>query len=76
MLAPYLLAGGIVKRMIVELVQMTLAIGLLGVGIVLFGITQLARQGTVINLKLPVWARWGVSVCLFLMVIGGLIQLT
>ncbi|MBX3015276.1 MAG: hypothetical protein KF832_27400 [Caldilineaceae bacterium] len=62
--------------MIVEVLQMTLAIALFGVGVVLFGITQLARQGTVVTLAVPVWARWGVSIVFLLLVTGGLVQLT
>ncbi|MEZ4737437.1 MAG: hypothetical protein R3E79_60960 [Caldilineaceae bacterium] len=54
--------------MLIELVQMALALSLLGVGLLLFSITQLARRGVVLRLALPVWTRWAVSV-VFLMVL-------
>jgi len=48
--------------MLIELLQMVLALSLLGAGVLLFTITHLARQGVVVRLALPVWARWVVSV--------------
>lgn len=41
-----------------ELIQMTLALSLFGIGVVLFGITQAARHGSFIRLAPPVWVRW------------------
>jgi iron(III) transport system substrate-binding protein len=55
--------------MLMEMLQMALALGLFAIGVSLFGITQQARRGLVIRLKPPVWLRWavGISALLILM---------
>lgn len=42
----------------IELIQMALALSLFAIGVVLFGITQVARHGALIRLTPPVWMRW------------------
>lgn len=41
-----------------ELIQMTLALSLFAIGVLLFGITQVARSGALIRLTPPLWMRW------------------
>lgn len=51
----------------IELIQMALALSLFAIGIVLFGITQVARHGALIRLTPPVWMRWAGALGLLLM---------
>lgn len=48
--------------MYIELLQMALALGLFGIGVVLLGVTKLAQQGVFISLRPSVWLRWTVSI--------------
>jgi hypothetical protein len=51
-----------VKHMVMELVQMTLALGLFTIGSLLFGFTKIARQRQLARSTQPVWVRWVGSV--------------
>ena len=48
--------------MIMEVVQMTLALGLFAIGTLLFGFTKIARQRQLARSVQPVWVRWVGSV--------------
>ena len=50
----------------IELIQMALALSLFAIGVVLFGITQVARHGTLMRLTPPVWMRWASAIGLLL----------
>lgn len=54
-----------------ELIQMALALSLFAIGVVLFGMTQVARHGSLIRLSLPVWMRWA-GVAGLLTILGSL----
>lgn len=47
--------------MLMELVQMALAIGLFAVGLILLAMIHLAQSGKTLRLAPPVWARWPVG---------------
>ena len=51
-----------VKSMMIELVQMTLALGLFTIGAWLFGFTKIAQQRQLVRSPQPVWVRWVGSV--------------
>lgn len=55
----------------IELIQMALALSLFAIGVVLFGITQVARHGSFIRMASPVWLRWA-SVAGLLIIVGSL----
>lgn len=44
--------------MFMELLQMTLAVGLFAVGLVLLTMIHLAQSGKTLRLAMPVWGRW------------------
>lgn len=55
----------------IELIQMALALSLFAIGIVLFGITQVARHGSLMRLASPLWLRWA-SVAGLLIIVGSI----
>ncbi len=44
--------------MLIELVQMSIAFGLLTIGLWLYSLTKPARPRTIVRWATPVWARW------------------
>ena len=48
--------------MVMEVVQMTLALSLFTIGAWLFGFTKIARQRQLVRSTQPVWVRWVGSV--------------
>lgn len=57
--------------MLMELLQMALALGIFVIGVMLFWITKLARQGVVVTLTPPIWLRWVVGVSALMILLAA-----
>jgi len=47
--------------MLIEAIQMSMALGLFAIGVWLYSLTKPARPRTIIRLATPVWVRWASS---------------
>lgn len=55
--------------MILELLQMTVAVGLFTVGLLLFAMIHLAQGGRTLRLAPPIWVRWAVGLLVLAIVV-------
>jgi hypothetical protein len=57
--------------MVLELLQMTLAVGLFAVGLVLLAMIHLAQRGSTLRLAPPVWVQWAAGLLVFVLVVAA-----